>query len=181
MAVNVSKLAIVRYPDPRLRRKAAAVALGPGGASAEVRAVAQRMIELMHEARGVGLAAPQVGLSWRLFVTHAGDDDTPATDRVVVNPVLVRASADTSEYEEGCLSIPGVHVNVRRPVTITLQGYDLDGRAFELTSDALPARVWQHETDHLDGVLIVDKMTAMDRLANRRTIAELEAAGAGSR
>lgn len=176
MAVDVSKLAIVHYPDPRLRMKAAAVELGPRGASAEVRAVARRMIELMHEARGVGLAAPQVGLNWRLFVTHVGDDDTPPVDRVMVNPLLVHASPDTSEQEEGCLSIPGVYVNVRRPVAITLRAWDLEGQAFELTSDTLPARVWQHETDHLDGVLILDKMTAMDRLANRRTIAELESA-----
>lgn len=178
MPVDPARLTIVHYPDPRLRKRAAAVTLGRGGASHEVRAVAARMLQLMHEAGGVGLAAPQVGLSWRLFVANPAGADAAAgagQDRVFVNPTFADPSSDTGEYEEGCLSIPGVHVNVRRPVRITIRAYDLDGKSFDLTSDALPARVWQHETDHLEGVLILDKMTAIDRLANRRTLQELEA------
>ncbi len=179
MSVNPARLNIVQYPDPRLRKQASAVTLSAGGASAEVRAVAARMIQLMHEAGGVGLAAPQVGLSWRLFVANpSGPDQTAGAgqDRVFINPTLAEASSQTSEYEEGCLSIPGVHVNVRRPAAITIRAFDLDGKPFEFTSEAMPARVWQHEADHLDGVLILDKMTPMDRLANRRTLQELEAA-----
>jgi peptide deformylase len=178
MAVDPAKLKIVQHPDARLRRKAEPITLTPkGGASAEVRAVAARMIQLMHEAGGVGLAAPQVGLSWRMFVANpSGGDDAAGAgeDRVFVNPVLVNPSPQTAEVEEGCLSIPGVHVHVRRPMRITLRAHDLDGRPVELTSDELPARVWQHENDHLDGVLIIDRMTPMDRLANRRALQELE-------
>jgi len=171
MATSAERLRIVHYPDPILRDKA--TPLGP--IDDEVKAVARRMIELMHEARGIGLAAPQVGLPWRMFV--ANPSNTPDDDRVFINPTLTEPSRETAEMEEGCLSLPEINARVRRPSAITITATDLDGNTFSLTSDAMPARVWQHEYDHLDGILILDKMNRMDKLANRRAIKDLEAAG----
>ncbi|MBL1215894.1 MAG: peptide deformylase [Planctomycetes bacterium] len=168
-AVNPNKLSIVYYPDPILRKQAAPIE----AVTDEVRAVALRMIALMHEAEGVGLAAPQVGLPWRMFVANSRqEEDEP--DRVYINPVLSSPSGGPEPREEGCLSIPDVVGDVRRPITITIDALDLDGQAFTMTSDALLARVWQHETDHLDGILIIDHFTQMTRLANRKALRELE-------
>jgi peptide deformylase len=138
----------------------------------QVRAVAARMIELMKEAKGVGLAAPQVGLSWRLFVTDAPDDGGP---QVYVNPDLQLLPGERERHEEGCLSIPGVNVEIERPTAAFLTATDLEGRSVARPATGLTARVWQHEFDHLNGVLIIDKMSPLDRLANRKTLRELEA------
>ncbi len=168
MPVDPASLRIVRYPDPVLRRRAEELP----AVTDEVRAVARRMIELMHEARGVGLAAPQVGLSWRLFVANPTGE--PEDDRVYINPVFVNASRATASREEGCLSLPGIHGDITRPTAITIRALDEQGEPFEETSDELAARVWQHENDHLDGTLIIDRMPAIDRRANQRALRDLE-------
>ena len=168
MALRVEQLRIVHYPSAVLRTPAKPI----DQVTEEVRAVAHRMLTLMHEARGVGLAAPQVGLSWRLFVVNATGE--PGDDRIFINPVLADPSPETHVREEGCLSIPGVHADITRPIAITIHALDERGERFSLTSNDLDARVWQHEMDHLDGVLILDRMPPMERLANRRAIRELE-------
>lgn len=168
MPVDTASLQIVNYPDPVLRRKAAEL----DAVTDEVREVAARMIELMHEAGGVGLAAPQVGLSWRMFV--ANDTGEPGNDRVFINPILHNPGRQTEVREEGCLSIPNVTAEVTRPGSITIQAVDEKGQQVLLTAEGLPARIWQHETDHLDGVLIIDRMTPADKMANRRALRELE-------
>ncbi len=173
MAVRPDQLRIVHYPDPVLRRVAQPVE----AVTDEVRAVARRMLQLMHEAPGVGLAAPQVGLPWRMFVANPTGE--PDDDRVFINPVLSGPSREAASQQEGCLSLPGIQGDITRPTAITITALDLDGRSFTLTSDDLPARVWQHETDHLDGVLIIDKMPPIDRRANRRLLKELETAAPG--
>ena len=160
----------MHYSDPVLLRRAEPIE----EIDANVRAVAARMVELMTAARGIGLAAPQVGLSWRMFVANPANE--PDAARVFVNPVLVDPSTETEDYEEGCLSIPGVNAEIRRPTTVTLHATNLDGETVEATAEGLPARVWQHETDHLDGVLILERMRPVDKIANRRAIRELEAA-----
>ena len=170
MTVDPSTLLIVRFPDPVLRTPAAAVE----AITDEVRAVAARMLELTVEADGLGLAAPQVGLSWRMFVTRGVGEGEP--DRVYINPRLVSPGRDTEVREEGCLSLPGITVDVRRPRAVTIEATGLDGAMFTITRDDLLARVWQHEVDHLDGRLIIDSMNPMDRLANRKPIKQLEAA-----
>lgn len=180
MAVSVRELEIVSYPAPVLRAKAKAV----GEITGEVRAVAERMIELMREAEGVGLAAPQVGLSWRMFVCHVppGEkrsvDDTPATATrtplVCINPSLHDPTGELETYEEGCLSLPDIRGDVLRPPVITLRATGLDGKAFTMTGAGLLARCWQHEQDHLDGVLIIDKMTQIYRLKNKAAVRALE-------
>jgi len=169
MAVKPDELKIVCYPDPALRRRAEPIV----EVTDEVRAVAHRMIELMHEARGVGLAAPQVGLSWRLFVANpTGEADH---DRVYINPELIDPARITDRHEEGCLSIPGVTGQIMRPTAIGIEATDLEGGHFTDQSDELLARIWQHEHDHLDGVLILDRMTPIDKKAARRGLEALEA------
>lgn len=171
--VQPESLRIVHYPHPVLRQ----VAKPLPGATDEVRRVARKMLELMHEARGVGLAAPQVGLSWRLFVANATGE--PGDDRVFINPVLSDPSPETHPHDEGCLSLPHITGEITRPTRITIDALDEQGNPFTLTSDELAARVWQHETDHLDGILILDRMPAIDKVANRQAVQELEEAAGG--
>ena len=111
------------------------------------------MIETMHEAPGIGLAAPQVGIGKRIIVVHIGEDDGPY---VVVNPVLDNFEGEAIATE-GCLSIPGIVGDVTRALKCTVTGVDRNGRKFRLDADGLVARCFQHEVDHLDGVLITDK------------------------
>src|SRR5258706_1231944 len=160
-------LSIIRYPDPRLRKMSAPVTQF----TPELRDLALRMIELMKEARGVGLAAPQVGQNIRLFVinpTGEGEDI-----RIYVNPILTEAE-DEDEGEEGCLSLPNITAKVWRSKRLRLQAQDLQGHPIEETADGYIARIWQHETDHLNGTLILDRMGPVARLACRRILKELQ-------
>jgi peptide deformylase len=168
MAIDINGLRLIFYPDPILRRRTKKVSAIDG----EVRRVAARMLQIMHEAPGVGLAAPQVGLDWRLFVACPTGD--PKDDAVFINPLLSNPSREMDEYEEGCLSIPNVTANIRRPKAITIHALDLKGSPITESRDDLLARIWQHECDHLDGVLILDRMSPIDRMANKQAIAELE-------
>ncbi len=170
MPVQIDSLAIVHYPEPVLREKARPIER----VDDEVRAVARRMIELMHLAPGVGLAAPQVGLPWRMFVANPTGEE--GDDRVYINPELTALAGGNAAREEGCLSLPGVTVEVTRPAEATIRALNIEGNALEESADDLLARIWQHEYDHLEGVLIIDNMSAMDRMANRRAIKELEEA-----
>ena len=118
------------------------------------------MIETMHEAPGVGLAANQVGVQKRLFVYDKGDGP-----HVVVNPVIVETSGDWV-YEEGCLSVPGLSWEITRPNPVHLKGFDLDGNELDIETDEYEGRIFQHECDHLDGVLLaraLDRRTATRR------------------
>lgn len=168
MSTDPQNLSIVLHPDPVLR----AVAKPVESVTPEIQAICLRMLELMHEAPGVGLAAPQVGLSLRLFVANATGE--PDDDMVFINPVLTVEGKLMEDMEEGCLSLPGINASIRRPKTVSIEATDINGNRFRATSDDLPARVWQHENDHLDGVLIIDKMSPIDRMANRKAIKELE-------
>jgi peptide deformylase len=170
MSVDPQSLSLVLHPAAVLKDVAKTV----DPTDENVRAVAQRMIQIMREYRGAGLAAPQVGISWRLFVTH--DPDDPERAFAWINPTLETVGDEVAIEDEGCLSIPEVRGNIRRHVSIRITGFDMTGNPAEKTSDEMIARVWQHENDHLDGVLIIDKMTAMDRLINRRRIRDLERA-----
>ncbi len=169
MRVDPASLRIVSYPDPVLRVRAEPIE----SIDETVRAVAERMIELMHEAAGVGLAGPQVGLPWRLFVTNAPDIDP--VDRVFVNPRVTLGRGAIEAKEEGCLSLPGINVQVRRPVEAEVTATDLAGRPFTMQAEGMLARIWQHENDHLDGVMIIDRMGTMDRLATRKLLKGMKA------
>ncbi len=177
-----SDLRLRQYPDPILRERAEPV----DEVDDRVRGLARRMIEIMREADGIGLAAQQVGLTIRVFVCDVpADPDASETDGVVtgtdgpmvcINPEFVDASDERSPFDEGCLSLPGLRGDVIRPEVVTLKALDAEGRPFEVRGGGLLARCWQHETDHLDGVLIIDRMTQMSRLKNRRKLRELERA-----
>jgi len=133
--------------------------------------LARRMLALMHEAKGVGLAAPQVGQNIRLFVMNP--TQKPEDDRVYINPVLLDAEGEI-EGEEGCLSLPGINVPVVRARRIHIQALDLHGNPVDQDEADYIARICQHEFDHLNGTLLLDHMGAVARMANRRTIKEME-------
>jgi peptide deformylase len=143
---------IRQYPDPVLRLKASEVVEFDG----DLEQLVERMIHLMQDARGVGLAANQVGILRRVFVIQADEDEEP---RALVNPVIVDRSSELDDDDEGCLSMQGVLVPVERPVRVRIEARDADGNPVVLELEGLPARVAQHELDHLDGVLILDRTT----------------------
>ncbi len=169
LTVDVSNLSILHYPAPVLRKRSEPLA----DIDERVREVAARMIELMHEAEGVGLAAPQVGLAWRLFVCRGAEEDDP--EDVFVNPELELERSELEAHEEGCLSLPGIRADIRRPMAAKLTATDLRGQPVTRRAEGFMARVWQHEFDHLNGVLIIDRMTPLDRIATRRALKALEA------
>lgn len=119
----------------------------------EIEQLAKDMLETMIEADGVGLAAPQVGLLIRMFVVMADDN----VQRVFINPQIISTSEEMGDYDEGCLSIPKVYETIRRPVKVTVQALNEKGKPFTLEADGLLARVIQHEYDHLDGILYIDR------------------------
>ena len=147
---------IRQYPDPVLRLEAQQVQ----DFDDDLKQLVERMARLMQDARGVGLAANQVGVLRRVFVIQAEDDPEP---RALVNPSIVERSDESGEDDEGCLSMQGVVVSVERPVRIRLEASDEEGKPVTLELEGLPARVAQHELDHLDGVLIVDRTSPEDR------------------
>lgn len=162
-------LRIIRYPDPRLRKVSTPVV----HFDQALTSLASRMIELMREARGVGLAAPQVGVNLRLFVmNHSGK---PEDDRVYVNPVLTDPEGE-EEAEEGCLSLPDINIPVWRARTLRMRAFDLGGQPLEQVESGYIARIWQHETDHLDGILLLDKLSPVQKLSLRRAIRAMEEA-----
>ncbi len=188
MTINTEKLRIELYPTQTLKTKAKPVELNDESWN-QVRAVAHRMIDLMNGAQGIGLAAPQIGLSWRLFVAHVPPDPDPDpqsppppfpdscdSPQVFINPTITNFAGELEPYEEGCLSLPGITGEVNRPSIVTMTATDLEGNEISLTASGLLARCWQHEIDHLDGILILDKMTQMSRLKNRIRIKQMEKA-----
>ena len=121
--------------------------------------LADEMVHVMYDAPGIGLAAPQVGVQKRFFVYDLGDGDGP---RTIVNPVIVESRGEWL-YDEGCLSIPKLYVEILRPKELLVTGYDLDGNELQIEADEILGRVIQHELDHLDGVLMFERMTAEQR------------------
>ncbi len=146
---------IVHFNHPALRWKSTPITR----IDAELRATVRQMFDLMYEAKGIGLAANQVALPFRFFVVNVtADPNESEEEHVFINPEIVRRNG-SAEAEEGCLSLPELYGQVRRAEEIVVQAFDLDGQGFEMTLNELPARVVQHETDHLDGVLFVDRMS----------------------
>jgi len=161
---------IRRYGDPVLKSKATPVATFDEALRSQV----QRMGGLMHDALGVGLAAPQIGISQRLLVFRVGQD---APLVALINPEVEWTSKGDEEIaEEGCLSIPGVGVDVERPVHVRVRAQDEYGEPRMIEASGLEARVIQHEMDHLDGVLILDRTTRDQRKEAIRTLREQERA-----
>ena len=135
----------------------------------ETRKLAREMLQSMYSAKGIGLAAPQVGISKELLVIDINFEDSAAEPLILVNPEITAFGSTLNSYEEGCLSIPGVYLNVVRPSTIKLKFRDDMGRPRKMNADGLLARCIQHEVDHLKGILFVDRVTSKEDLKTELT------------
>ncbi len=164
----MDRLPILLVPDPVLRAKARPV--GPADQD-RLRDLAPRMLAAMYAAPGIGLAAPQVGVSLRLAVIDLHPDDKPAP-MVLVNPEVVAQSTERGVREEGCLSLPGHYADVERPLRVKVRYLDLAGAKQEIEADGLMATCLQHEIDHLDGVLFIDYLSALKRNMILRKLAK---------
>ena len=150
-------LNILQYPDPRLHTVAKPVAQ----VDDRVRAIVADMFETMYAAKGVGLAATQVDIHERIIVVDTSEQrDQPM---VLINPQIVERSADCKEWEEGCLSLPGIYDKVTRPDRIRVRALDARGEGFEIEADGLLAVCVQHEMDHLEGKVFVDYLSSLKR------------------
>jgi peptide deformylase len=155
---------IITLGDGLLRQKAESV----NPINAEIAKIAVEMIETMHQDKGIGLAGPQVGLMKRIFVIHI-EGDVP---RVFINPSILETSQERVKLEEGCLSIPGVWADVVRPESVRVQAWNEKGRPFTLEADGIMARAIQHEYDHLEGTLFIDRLP---KNRQEKILAKLEA------
>jgi peptide deformylase len=156
---------VVKFGDPVLKSKASSVReFGPS-----LRAEAERMIGIMRDGMGVGLAATQLGILRRVLVFQAGPDSEPTA---LVNPAVEWLSGEEAVVEEGCLSLPGVTMDVERPLHARVGGLDIEGEPLTIEASGLEARVLQHEIDHLDGVLILDRASREQRKGALRALRE---------
>jgi peptide deformylase len=167
-AIDLPSLQVVKYPDPRLKEICTPI----DTIDEPLIRLVEGMWRLMLESSGVGLAGPQVGVTVRLFV--ASPSFSPEDLRVYINPRIVEASGKVEE-EEGCLSFPLIYTNVKRDAIVTVESTDLDGNTFRETCGDLHSRIIQHEIDHLDGRLLVDRMGTLSKLTNRKALKDLEA------
>lgn len=172
---DVNQLKIIHWPDPRLKLLSKTVEIFDD----DLRQLIERMFHLMREAKGVGLAAPQIGQNIRLFVMNHDREQDPAKDRVYINPVLSDGEGE-EEAEEGCLSLPDIHVDVWRSKSLRIKAFDVTGHPIEELESGFKARVWQHETDHLNGVLLTDRMGPVARMTHRKVLKEMEEAYAAA-
>jgi peptide deformylase len=152
-------LPIITAPDPRLKQLSARVA----AVDAETRQLMDDMLETMHAAPGIGLAAPQVGVLKRVIVLEIDREETKVGPLFMANPEIIDASEDDAVYNEGCLSVPEHYADVTRPAEVTVRYLDRDGQKQELKCDGLLSTCVQHEIDHLDGILFIDKISALKR------------------
>jgi len=152
-------LPIITAPDPRLKRKAAPVAQVDGA----VRRLLAEMLETMYAAPGIGLAGPQIGHFLRVIVVDIAEDKEEPAPLKMVNPEIVDVAEEDVEYEEGCLSLPEHYAKVVRPGQVGVRYLDETGEARELVAEGMLATCIQHEIDHLDGILFVDRVSAVRR------------------
>jgi peptide deformylase len=159
---------ILRFPDPKLRQRSAEVLeLGD-----DLRQLVADMAETMYASNGAGLAAVQIGAPLRLFIIDGpvagGAEDSPP--RVFINPEILEISQEAQTGDEGCLSFPGIYVAVKRGMRARVRATDLDGSTFEVEGEALFARALQHETDHLNGKLLIDQVGPVKREIIKRKL-----------
>src|ERR1700722_16998346 len=161
---------IIRYPHPALRWKSKPITrIDP-----ELKRTVREMFDCMYASNGIGLAANQVALPYRLFIMNAhGDPAVTEAEQVFLNPEIVRRKG-SAEGEEGCLSLPQLYGQVRRAEKVVINAFDLEGQEFEMSLDELEARVVQHENDHLDGLLFIDRMTDAGRRELEPRLADFE-------
>ncbi len=166
---------IVKYPHPTLRHKSKPLQRVDG----EVKNIVAEMFDLMYEHKGVGLAANQVDLPYRLFIINLEGDPDKAEGFVFINPVITRRSG-TVEAEEGCLSFPEIYAPVRRSAKIEMTAYNLAGEEVNYRLDGFFARAIQHEYDHLDGILFIDRLSPAALLSTKEALSDLELEYQGS-
>jgi peptide deformylase len=154
---------ILSYPDPELKKKSAPVKV----INEKIRELVRDMADTMYDAPGVGLAAPQIGIHERVIVIDVAAKDEPPDLIVAINPVIVHADGESYE-EEGCLSVPKYAANVRRHARVVVEGLGPDGEETTWRADGLLAIAFQHEIDHLDGILFIDHMSQLKRDIFRR-------------
>jgi len=162
-----SELSLTLYPDPLLRQVAQPVT----AFDAALRELVASMFERMLQSKGVGLAAPQIGLKQRILVLNPSGERQD--DLTLVNPEIIARSGPDTFFDEGCLSFPGIYAEIRRPERCTVRAFDVAGRAIEAEHTGFVSRIIQHEYDHLEGVLLVDRMSPADKLRNRAALEEL--------
>jgi len=157
---------IVQYPHPALRTKARPLTTLDNS----VIKAANDMLELMYKHEGLGLAAPQVALDYQMLVINfKSDPEQKDMEVVAINPVIIEQKGTISD-REGCLSFPSLYQNIRRSKTVKVRYYNLQGQQLEMTCSDLPARVWQHEIDHLNGTLFIDKMGPLGRMGSKKDL-----------
>ena len=150
----MASLQLITYPHPTLRHRSKPIVR----VDARLKELVDEMFEIMYEFRGVGLAANQVNLPIRLFIANPSGDKEEGPELVFINPVINRAKG-VAEAEEGCLSLPGINAHVKRNKSLTVNAYDLNGNEINADVDGFMGRIVQHEIDHLDGVLFIDRLT----------------------
>lgn len=166
----MASMDIVHYPHPALRWKSLPVQ----EINADLRKTVARMFELMYEHNGIGLAANQVDWPSRVFVLNlTGEAEQKDEELVFINPVILKRRG-TVEGEEGCLSFPGLYADVKRAAEVVVEAFDLDGNVFERTMTELGSRAVQHELDHLDGVLFIDRVAESTRRELAPVVADFE-------
>jgi peptide deformylase len=157
-------LEIVKWPDAQLKKHSGIVP----DINGEITTLVEGMFEVMDRGKGVGLAGIQVGKLYRLFITRVPGD----TPRVFINPDILETSIEVEPFEEGCLSIPGIYTDVIRPSSVRVQAWNQKGRPFTLTAEGYLARVIQHEFDHLNGIVFLDRI---DQKKRQRLLVSYEA------
>ncbi len=150
---------ILIHPDPRLKKVCDPVS----NVDANIRKLADDMLETMYDAPGVGLAGPQIGVMSRIFVIDTSDKEDPADPMVLINPEITWESEELNTHEEGCLSIPEMYEEVTRPKQVRMAFLDVDGKPQEREFDGLSATAVQHELDHLNGILFIDYLSKLKR------------------
>ncbi|MBX3265115.1 MAG: peptide deformylase [Acidobacteria bacterium] len=170
----MSDLKIVHYPDPVLLTVAKPVSEERFGS--ELEELVDRMFALMYQARGVGLAAPQVGISERIFVMDIPSEDGPSQKHAFINPEIIQVEGE-QVGDEGCLSFPGLYQQVKRDTRVIVRAHDVTGQEFELDVSDLAARCVLHETDHCDGIVFLDRMSPLKRQLAKRKIKRLQNTG----
>lgn len=166
---SIDPMPILVAPHPVLKQVAREVAPDDHAA---IKEALPAMFSAMYKAPGIGLAAPQVGISKRFLILDVAEKEAPPAPMVLINPEIIEESEDVSIHEEGCLSVPNQYADVERPASITVCYTDLDGKAVTLEASGLLATCIQHEIDHLDGILFVDHLSTLKRNMLMRRLAK---------
>ncbi len=164
--LDAGKCCITHFPAPMLGQKAKHIEKIDG----TIRALAEKMMDIMVQLKGIGLAGPQVGVPLRIFV--ASPDGTKKNAKVYINPVIT-PSGKLEAADEGCLSLPGIYGKIRRYSKCSIKAADLDGRELSEEAEGLLARIFQHECDHLEGTLVADKLSTVAKIAARKKLKQL--------